>query len=227
ADLLQGQAVRQDVAAHPLVRIRGPREARSQAVGLVILAGLNEGGWPQALDPDCWLSRPMRRQAGLTLPERRIGLAAHDFQLGLAAERVVLTRSRRTDESEAVPCRWLNRLLNLLNGLPGQGGRQALADMRARGQHWLDLAAALAAPKMQVPPAPRPSPVPPAPALRELSVTQVRTLIRDPYAIYARKVLRLEPLPPLRPQPDAAERGNVLHEIVRRHLMPAPCAMDS
>lgn len=224
ADLLQGQAVRADAAAHPLVRIRGPREARTEAQGLVILGGLNEGGWPQALDPDPWLSRPMRRQAGLTLPERRIGLAAHDFQISVAAPKVVLSRAHRSDESETIPSRWLNRLVNLMNGLPAQGGPAALAAMRARGQVWLDRAAAIAAPRAQdtAPPCPRPSPRPPAPAIRELSVTAVAQLIRDPYAIYARHVLRLRALDPLCPQPDAAERGNVLHAIIQSFLSPTP-----
>ena len=228
ADQLQAKAVRTEADAHPLVRIRGPREARTEATGLVILGGLNEGGWPQALDPDPWLSRPMRRQAGLTLPERRIGLAAHDFQIAIAAEEVVLTRARRNDEAETIPSRWLNRLVNLMSGLPGQGGPEALAGMRARGRAWLHMAAALAepGPADRAPPAPRPSPVPPAPALAELSVTAVSRLIRDPYAVYADKVLGLRPLDPLRPQPDAAERGNVLHDIVRLFLTPPPTAMD-
>ncbi|HHW34954.1 MAG TPA: double-strand break repair protein AddB, partial [Paracoccus solventivorans] len=76
-------------------------------------------------------------------------------------------------------------------------------------------------------PAQRPSPRPPAPALRELSVTAVQTLIRDPYAIYARQVLGLSPLDPLRPEPDAAERGNVLHAIIQRFLTPPPSPQDS
>lgn len=228
ADQLQAQAVRMDVAAHPLVRIRGPREARTEATGLVILGGLNEGGWPQALDPDPWLSRPMRAEAGLTLPERRIGLAAHDFQIAIAAPQVILSRARRNDEAETIPSRWLNRLVNLLGGLPAQGGPQALAAMRARGQVWLDRARAIEAPGAAdlAPPAPRPSPRPPAPALRELSVTAVQTLIRDPYAIYARQVLGLSPLDPLRPEPDAAERGNVLHAIIQRFLTPPPSPQD-
>ena len=224
SDQLQAQAVRADVEAHPLVRIRGPREARTEARGLVILGGLNEGGWPQPLDPDPWLSRPMRRQAGLTLPERRIGLAAHDFQIAAAAPKVVLSRAHRSDEAETIPSRWLNRLVNLMNGLGAQNGPAALAAMRARGQHWLDCAAALAAPgpSDMAPLSPRPSPRPPAPALRELSVTAVSQLIRDPYAIYARHVLRLRPLDPLRPEPDAAERGNVLHAIIQTFLSPPP-----
>ncbi len=224
---LQAHAIREDVAAHPLVRIRGPREVRTEATGLVILGGLNEGGWPQALDPDPWLSRPMRRQAGLTLPERRIGLAAHDLQIGLGADEVVLTRARRSDDAETIPSRWLNRLVNLMSGLPAQGGPQVLEAMRDRGRHWLALAATIAKPAAETPRAPRPAPVPPAPALNRLSVTGIRTLIRDPYAVYARHVLRLSPLDPLRPVPDPASRGTVLHAIIQRFLTPPPTALDS
>ena len=228
---LQGQAVRQDVAAHPLVRFRGPREARSEAVseaaGLVILAGLNEGGWPQALPPDPWLSRPMRLAAGLTLPERRVGLAAHDFQQAVGAAQVVLTRARRDSDAETIPSRWLNRLVNLLGGLPDQQGPQALAEMRARGKRWLDLADLQSQPLTRIDPARRPSPIPPAPALREMSVTEVRTLIRDPYSVYARKVLGLRALDPLRPEPGAAERGTVLHDIMDRFLGGLPALPES
>lgn len=219
---LQAQAVRQDVAAHPLVRFRGPREARSEAVGQVILAGLNEGGWPQALPPDPWLSRPMRLAAGLTLPERRVGLSAHDFQQAVGAAQVILTRAHRDADAETIPARWLNRLTNLLGGLPAQDGPQALEDMRKRGQHWLDLAKAQAQPQRRLSPAARPSPIPPAPALSEMSVTEVRTLIRDPYAVYARRVLGLRALEPLRPEPDAADRGNALHAIMDRFLRGLP-----
>jgi len=53
---------------------------------------------------------------------------------------------------------------------------------------------------------------------RELPVTAIRTLIRDPYAIYARYILRLRPLDPLRPAPDALMRGSVLHAILERFV---------
>ncbi|WP_134680979.1 double-strand break repair protein AddB [Paracoccus ravus] len=225
-DELQGQAVRQDVASHPLVRFRGPREARTEAVGeaagLVILSGLNEGGWPQTLPPDPWLSRPMRLSAGLTLPERRVGLAAHDFQQAVGAAQVILTRAHRDAEAETIPSRWLNRLVNLLGGLPAQDGPEALRQMRHRGQHWLELAELQAQPRMKLAPARRPSPIPPAPALKQMSVTEVRSLIRDPYTIYARKVLGLRALDPLRPEADAAERGTVLHAIMDRFLATLP-----
>ncbi|MFV0299783.1 MAG: double-strand break repair protein AddB [Paracoccus sp. (in: a-proteobacteria)] len=221
---LQAQAVRPDLVHHPLIRFRGPREARIHGFGTVILAGLNEGGWPQALAPDPWLSRQMRLDAGLTLPERRIGLAAHDFQQGMGADTVYLTRARRDDTAETIPSRWLNRLTNLLDGLPDQGGRRALCKMRKRGDRWLAWTAALARPETPQDPAPRPAPIPPAPALDELSATDVSRLIRDPYAIYARRVLGLSPLDPLRPEPDALLRGTTLHAIVQKLLESRPTA---
>lgn len=228
ADLLHGElqahALRGAPGAHPLVRFRGPREARTAAHGTVILAGLNEGGWPAAADPDPWLSRPMRVQAGLTLPERLIGLAAHDFQQGIGAERVILTRAHRDAEAETIPSRWLNRMTNLLAGLPDQNGPQALAAMRERGQHWLGMAAVLADPGEAVAAAARPAPIPPLPPFHELPVTDVATLIRDPYAIYARRVLRLRALNPLRPEPGAALRGQALHRIVELLLKTRPDA---
>ncbi|MBM3605285.1 MAG: double-strand break repair protein AddB [Alphaproteobacteria bacterium] len=219
---LQAKALREDVAGHHCLRIRGPREARLYGHGHIILSGLNEGGWPQPLSPDPWLSRQMRLAAGLPVPERQIGLAAHDFQQGIAAERVILTRARRDAEAETIPSRWLNRLINLMSGLPDRNGPQALALMRARGAEWLAMADAVARPPAPLAPAARPSPIPPGPPFHELPVTDVSLLIRDPYAVYAKRVLGLRPLPSLRPQPDAALRGQTLHAIVEAMLRTRP-----
>lgn len=212
--LLSGVELRSAEKPHPDLMIWGTLEARVQGADLLILGGLNEGSWPQAAAPDPWLNRRMRHDAGLLLPERRIGLAAHDFQIAVAAPEVWLTRAHRSDDAETVPSRWLNRILNLLGGLPDQGGPQALAGMRARGKTWLDWAAALETPA-PVPPAPRPSPRPPLAARPDrMRVTEVKSLIRDPYAIYARHVLRLDPLDPLVQAPDALLRGIVVHQVL-------------
>lgn len=218
ADLLGGLLstgeVRDRDAPYPGIMIWGTLEARVMGADLLILGGLNEGSWPEAPAPDPWLNRRMRHDAGLLLPERRIGLSAHDFQQAIGAAEVWLTRAKRSDDAETVPSRWLNRLTNLLQGLPDQGGDVALAEMRARGQGWLTWAQALEdAPRVD--PAPRPSPRPPVAARpRQLSVTEIKKLIRDPYAIYARHVLRLKPLDPLVQAPDALLRGIVIHEIL-------------
>lgn len=211
--------VRDPNTPHPGVMIWGTLEARVQGADLVILAGLNDGVWPEQPDPDPWLNRKMRADAGLLFPERRIGLAAHDFQQAAGAPEVVLARAKRTADADAVPSRWVNRLTNLLDGLPDQGGPEALSAMRKRGDYWLTLAGALDVPDAPTPPAPRPAPAPPADARpRRLSVTEVERLLRDPYQIYASHVLRLRALSPLRHRPEAALRGSVLHVVLERAL---------
>ncbi|WP_412504286.1 double-strand break repair protein AddB [Roseovarius sp. SYSU LYC5161] len=216
--LLSGEEVRNPDTPHPDILIWGTLEARVQGADLLILAGLNEGSWPEMPSPDPWLNRTLRHQAGLLLPERRIGLSAHDFQQAVAAPEVWLTRAVRSDDAETVISRWLNRMQNLLSGLPAQGGDTALENMRARGRAWLDRAAMLEAPG-QTPPAPRPAPCPAVTARpRKLSVTEIQRLIRDPYAIYAKHVLGLKPLDPLMKVPDALQRGIVVHSVLERFI---------
>ncbi|MEM6588970.1 MAG: double-strand break repair protein AddB [Pseudomonadota bacterium] len=212
--ILSSAQVRSARTPHSDIMIWGTLEARVQGADLIILAGLNEGSWPEAPSPDPWLNRDMRRQLGLLLPDRRIGLSAHDFQQAVLCKDVVLTRSIRSDDAETVPSRWLNRLQNFLSGLPEQGGKSALEDMRTRGARWMQLAEKQEE-KIDSDSAERPSPRPPLTARpRQLSVTQIKSLIRDPYAIYARHVLGLRPLDPLMRVPDALLRGIVVHEAL-------------
>lgn len=212
--LLSREEVRDRDAPHPNILIWGTLEARVMDADLIILAGLNEGAWPELPGADPWLNRQMRAKAGLLLPERRIGLSAHDFQQAAGAPEVWLSRSLKSDEAETVPSRWVNRLLNLMRGLEAQGGKETIAAMQARGNHWLALARASETP-IEATPVPRPSPAPPAgtrPA--KLSVTEIKRLVRDPYAIYAKHVLRLRPLDPLMQAPDALMRGILTHKVL-------------
>lgn len=221
--VMASRVVREAAEAHPRIRIWGPRDARVQGADLLILGGLNEGGWPAIPAPDPWMNRTMRHEAGLLLPERQIGLSAHDYQQAAGAPQVVMTRARRDAEAETVPSRWLNRLTNLMAGLPDRHGPEALAQMRGRGADWLALVRAAENPGARLPPAPRPAPSPPL-AVRpaKLPVTDIRTLIRDPYAIYAKRILGLFKLNPLRAEADARLRGSVLHAVMEQFTRDRP-----
>lgn len=215
---LQNEEVRTPDNAHPGIMIWGTLEARVQGADLVILGGLNEGSWPEAVAADAWLNRRMRAEAGLLLPERRVGLSAHDFQQAIMAPEVWLCRSIRSEDSETVPSRWVNRIVNLVNGLPMRRGPQALEDMRARGGEWLAKAEALET-VTPVDPAKRAAPKPPAHVRpRDFSVTEIERLIRDPYAIYAKHVLGLRKIDPLMQEPDARMRGTVLHRVMEKFV---------
>ena len=185
--LMDGHVVRPRWGRHPRLAIWGPLEARLQRADVMILGGLNEETWPPKAHASPWMSRPMMQAFGLPLPERRIGLSAHDFCQAFSAAEVWLTRARRKEGAPTVPCRWLLRLRAALRD-------SAWAKDNARRErqllHWQRL---LDAPDAILP-TPAPSPAPPLEARpRRLSVTQVETWIRDPYAIYARHILRLQP----------------------------------
>ncbi len=219
---LSSGEVRRSEATHSGVLIWGTLEARVQGVDLLILAGLNEGSWPEAPAPDPWLNRAMRAKLGLLLPERRIGLSAHDFQQAIAAKEVWLTRAHKSDDAETVPSRWVIRLTNLLIGLSQERGEKALSEMRARAKPWLTRTKQIDAPLALVPQAQRPAPVPPVMNRpRTLSITKIQTLIRDPYAIYARHILKLNPLNPLQKMPDALLRGTILHTVMEDFIKAA------
>jgi len=212
-ELLSGRVVRPRFGRHPRLAILGPLEARLHRADVMILSGLNEGTWPSETDPGPWLSRPMRRDFGLPSPERRIGLAAQDFVQALGAARVYLTRATRVEGAPTVPSRWLLRLEALRLAVPG------LEPLGCRGaQQWRTWAAAQDLPNAVVPVS-RPSPRPPVDARpRELSVTRVETWVRDPYALYAERILNLRALDPLDADPGAAERGTLVHAILEEFL---------
>jgi double-strand break repair protein AddB len=214
--LAHDREVRFALRPHADVLIWGTQEARVQGADVTILAGLNEGTWPGPAEADPWLNRPLRAEVGLRLPDRVIGLSAHDFQQGIAGGEVWLSRAKRDDETDTVPARWLNRLVNLLEGASVES-KAALEGMRARGDDWLADVLSLTLPTKaeEQNPEKRPAPAPQSgPRLTELSVTEIERLIRDPYAIYAKRILRLKPIDPLRADPDARLRGNVIHAIL-------------
>lgn len=198
-----------DAPAHPRVEILGLLEARLLTFDRVVLGALDENIWPLATDPGPWMSRPMRQGFGLPEPEARIGRVCADFLLAACCAPVaVLSRAARRGGQPTVPARWLTRLETFLKG---QADAAHPAGLRLAESPALGWAALLDQPAAVLP-CERPAPRPPARARpRRLSVTAVATLLADPYAFYARHVLRLSPLDPLDAEPDAADYGNLVH----------------
>jgi ATP-dependent helicase/nuclease subunit B len=214
AALTQGVVVRPAWGGHPRLAIWGPLEARLQHADRLILGGLNEGCWPPDTAADPWMSRPMRKSFGLPLPERRIGLAAHDFAQAFAAPEVILTRAARIEGTPTVPSRWLLRLDAVL--------RAAGVESPWPASDWLTWQEARDRPDRYSRPAP-PAPTPPLSARpRELSATAIETWMRDPYAIYARKILRLDALDPIDADPGAADYGSLVHGALDAFLKAHP-----
>ncbi len=210
--LTQGLAVAPIVAGDRRIEILGPLEARFTRADAIALVGLDEGSWPRLPAPDPFLSRAMRKDLGLPSPEARIGLAARDFVDMASAPQVLLVSHERREDRPALASRWLWRLDTLV----GAGEDPTEAEARYRGEgaflaHWAERLASPSGPIRIEPPAPRP----PANArLTRLSVTEAEWLIRDPYALYARRILRLRPLRAFGAPMDAALRGTAIHAAI-------------
>ncbi len=210
--LMSDSVVRPRYGEHPRLFILGPVEARLQQADWTILAGLNEGVWPAPPEPDPWLSRPMRKALGLKSPEARLGQEAHDFYSLASAPWVLLTRALRQDGTPTVPARWLSRLDTVLQG----------HFARPPEVNWQALARSLDVPEQVVPTTP-PAPTPPRTARpKELYVTQIETWLQDPYALYAKKILRLKKLDPLDDDIGTAERGTFYHAVLHQFIKDNP-----
>ncbi len=205
--------IRKSARTHPRLKILGPLEARLIDADLLLLAGLDETIWPPQANSGAFLSRAMRAQLGLSPPERRIGQSAHDFTMALGAGDVVLSRALKRDGAPTVASRFLTRLAALSG--------DAFATCKRRGDAMLDIAGALDRPS-SVAACARPEPRPPVELRpKQLSVTRIETLRRDPYAVYAERILRLQPLEPLGAEFGARELGTAVHaaieDFVRAH----------
>ena len=189
------------------VRVLGAIEARLIHVDRVVLGGLVEGVWPPETATDPWLSRPMRLELGLDLPERRIGLSAHDFAQLLGMPEVILTRAGKLGGAPTVASRFTQRLAAV-------AGDASWSAALTRGERYLAWARDLDRAET-VKPAKRPCPAPPLDARpARLSVTEIEHWLRDPYTIYAKHVLKLTPLDAVDTPPGARDRGTVIHGAI-------------
>ncbi len=219
AAALRDRVVRAPAPRGAQVQIYGLLEARLTQHDRVVLGGLVEGVWPPAPRIDPWLSRPMRHQLGLDLPERRIGLTAHDFAQLLGAPEVILTHAAKAGGAPTVASRFLHRL-------EAVAGEARWSAAKARGADYVAHATQLYRPDA-VTPAPQPKPSPPRAARpTRLSVTQIEDWLRDPYTVYARHILKLVPLDPVDMALSAADRGSAIHNALgtftERHARALP-----
>ncbi len=216
---LHGLPVRSQQHNPTPLAILGLLEARLIRADVMVLGGLNEGVWPGPADCGPWINRPMRDVLGMKQPECQIGQTAHDFVQAFGNTAVKLLWSRRIGDSPATPSRWIHRLLMILE--------TAKLKDRALRSPWPMLARGLSEPQAVIPigmPKPRP---PVALRPKALSVTRIEKLLRDPYAIYARHVLWLEPLKPIATAPDPARRGIIFHGAIGDFLTAFPQALPA
>ncbi|MBR5129905.1 MAG: PD-(D/E)XK nuclease family protein [Alphaproteobacteria bacterium] len=212
--LMASLTVRPKYGMHPRLDILGPIEARFHKPDVIIVGGLNEGTFPQLPDMGPWLNRPMRVSLGLPAPENKIAVSAMDFANCFCAKEVYLTRSLKNDGAPTIPSRFLSRMEAVLTA----------ADIT-----WTlneTLASLLDKPHKNDPII-RPAPKPPVSARpQKLSVTKIELWMRDPYAIYARYILKLYPLNSLETPQKQVLFGNAIHKSFEFFIEQNPHSLD-
>lgn len=201
----------------PGVYIWGTPEARLQQTDIIILGGMNEGCWPIKTDSGIWLSRDMRKDIGLSSPERRIGLSAHDFVQAGCAQKVYTTYAQKSDGCPLIPSRWIIRLENIIKGIFDIKGSNFLELIRKTPYlEWIEQLDNTVNPPFMVT---RPMPKPPiSKRPLRLSVTDIEKWVRDPYYIYVKYILELKKKKSLEYSQEAADRGTIIHTILYEFL---------
>jgi ATP-dependent helicase/nuclease subunit B len=222
AVLMGAEAVRPRGRSHERLMILGQLEARLVEADTVVIAGLNEGTWPRTGEPGPWLNRHLRQALGLPPVELSIGIAAHDLFMAASAPEVLFTRAAKDPGgAPTVASRWLQRLDAVTKAVEQRHLLQPALD-------WQDWQRRLDAPEGPITPCPPPEPRPPAAARpRELWVTDIERLMRDPYSIYARRILGLKELDPLDADPGASDYGQLIHEVLQRFVQLHPQALPA
>ena len=224
--LMRSISVRPLYGTHPRLQILGQLEARMIGADVMILAGLNEGTWPADPGHDPWMSRPMRAEFGLPALEQSIGQAAHDFVQCFAAPKLYFSRAERKDGAPTVSSRWLLRLnavlqatghvMDDLNFPEINAWHEALCEKGEKGTQLQKSTAPYTRPEPRPPVAVRPN---------GLAVTSIGKWMRDPYSIYARKILRLSKLDPIEKDASNLDQGNFLHKVLERFVKAHPVLM--
>jgi ATP-dependent helicase/nuclease subunit B len=201
-DFLKSASLRPAFGKHPRLAIWGPLEARLQRADLMILGGLNEGVWPEPATVDPVLNEAMRETLHLPTSEFRIGQSAMDFISACHAPEVLITRALKSAEGPTITSRFLQRL-DASTPQPLARGAPLLLAARGIDQpaQFLSTEEPLPRPALHLRP-------------RLLHVTDVERLRRNPYAFYARSILKLKQRDALDADPGAADRGSRIHDAL-------------
>lgn len=205
--LLSGVTIRPKYGTHPRLKILGPIEARLNSFDVMIVGEVNENLWPKNVDADPWMSRPMKKSFGIPLPEKAVGVLAHDFSCLIAGKQVYLTRAERVQGTPMVKSRWWMRLETVLKALKFDIENIEVCKYQ-KWAEFIDQATKFS-------PIKSPAPLPPVSARpRELSASAVENLMRDPYIIFAKHILGLKKLNDLDKELNLADYGNIIHAIL-------------
>ena len=198
ADAIGAVSIRPNISKDCHVCVLGTIESRMQTADVVILTGLNEGMFPATGYENAWLPRAIAKEIGLPSPNRKVSLMALDFMNLSCGDEVYWLRSKQSGGVLTTESRFLSRVRVAVGDIKtGDDILQSVRDKDKVTYNPLDYSA----------------PTPPIDRT-DVYVTELELLVHNPYAFYARHILRLRPMDDYWILPDARNFGNLVHETI-------------
>lgn len=204
---LSSISVRSMYGMHQRLDILGPIEARLSHPDVCVIAGLNENSFPRIPDVGPWLTRTMRKELKLPSIENKIASQELDFAHCFLSKEVYITRSLKSDGSQTIPSRFLSRLEATLqaSNIKWEAEKPHLARLLDQPFSHIQID--------------RPNPKPPVETRPvKLSATNIELLMKNPYAIYAKYILKLYPLQEIENDRENLIYGSAVHKALEELL---------
>ncbi len=180
------------------VCVLGTIESRMQTADVVILTGLNEGMFPTLGYENAWLPRAIAQKIGLPSPNRKVSLMALDFMNLSCCNEIYWLRAKQSGGVLTTESRFLSRV------------RVAGGDIKHDDEI---LKIVRDADNVEYNPLDYTPPTPPIDK-SDVFVTDIELLIHNPYAFYAKHILKLKPVDDYWVLPDARNFGILVHDVI-------------
>ena len=204
--LLSDYRYNREYSFNPKLHILSTIEARLMNYDVMIVSSLNEGKFPLNSDHDNLIGRKIRKDFQLPNATRKIGVAAYDFSNYLLNKKVILSSSKGEDNTPKTKSKLLLKLEAFLKTSKLQ---QNITYLSYNQKKYIPLNKIT-----------RPKPCPKfIHRPKKISVTDIEKWLRDPYYIYARKILKLIPIIEVNKNNNHIEFGNFIHESLEKFII--------
>lgn len=209
ADTLSSVVIRATPTNDAHTCVLGTIESRMQTADVIILTGLNDGMFPSTGYENAWLPRVISEEIGLPSPNHKVSLMSLDFMNLSCGADVYWLRSKISGGVQTTESRFLSRVVARGGEYDTQIATDILSVIHARDD-------------VELRPLDYSAPTPPV-DWSDVYVTELELLIHNPYAFYARHILRLRPIDDYWLGPDARKFGTLVHDAFE-HARPTDTA---